>query len=388
MPRLPRVRARRARALAVAAPRALLEVEREGAASLDRARPVGADEALDVALVVPSFRRGSGGHHTIADLVRGLEARGHQCSLWIEDDEDRHAAETAEQTAALFTTFFGPVRAPRQVGFAAWQGADVALATGWQTVHRVLRLTGVAARAYLVQDHEPDFYGASAERMWAEQTYRLGLHCVAASPWLSTLLRERYGASASHFDLGVDHATYRPRGRPREEGVLAFYARATTPRRAVPLGLLALGELHRRRPATRILLFGDNAAVIAPFPHEHLGVLDRQRLAELYSRSTLGLVLSLTNPSLVPGEMLASGLPVVDLASPSMLACFGADGPIALAAPDPLALAGVLDRLLHDPAERARRSEAGVAFVAARTWSAAAGQLEAGLRTALSDSTA
>ena len=46
-------------------------------------------------------------------------------------------------------------------------------------------------------------------------------------------------------------------------------------------------------------------------------------------------MLSLTNPSLVPTEMLACGLPVVDLASAPMLATFGADGPIELAAPDP-----------------------------------------------------
>ena len=44
--------------------------------------------------------------------------------------------------------------------------------------------------------------------------------------------------------------------------------------------------------------------------------------------ATVGVVLSLTNPSLVGLEMMACGLPCVELASESMLATFGTDGPL------------------------------------------------------------
>ncbi len=194
------------------------------------------------------------------------------------------------------------------------------MATGWQTVHRVLRLPGARARAYLVQDHEPEFFGTSAERTWSEQTYGLGLHCICASPWLAALMRERYGASATAFDLGVDHDAYKPWSVHRRDDLVLLYARAVTPRRAVPLGLLALEELHRRRPGVELMLFGDSTPVAAPFPHRHLGVLDREGLAHAYNSATVGVVLSTTNPSLVPTEMLACGLPVVDLASDAMVA--------------------------------------------------------------------
>jgi glycosyltransferase involved in cell wall biosynthesis len=368
--------------LPVAAPAALLEVAREGIAPLE---PQAADPAgvLSVAVVVPSFRRGSGGHHTIADLVRGLEARGHRCSIWVDDIDHRHAREGAEEIAASFSAFFGTVAAPVRRAFAAWEGADVAVATGWQTVHRTLRLPNLSGRAYLVQDYEPDFYGASAERLWAEETYGLGLHCVAASPWLAALLRERHVATATHFDLGVDHAAYRPGSVTREEQFVAFYARAATPRRAVPLGLLALAELQRLRPEARIVLFGDNAPVEAPFPHEHLGVLNSHDLAALYARATVGVVLSLTNPSLVPTEMLACGLPCVDVASDSMVASFGDTGAIELAPLEPVGLAAAIARLLDDHELRRRRADAGLALVRDRTWSAAAAQVETGLRQAL-----
>src|SRR6476646_8852194 len=84
----------------VVRPSGLPEVLRDGAAPLSGTALRRADaDALRVAVVVPPFRRGSGGHATIANLVRGLEAAGHACSLWVLDDEGRHAGETPEQTA-------------------------------------------------------------------------------------------------------------------------------------------------------------------------------------------------------------------------------------------------------------------------------------------------
>jgi glycosyltransferase involved in cell wall biosynthesis len=91
----------------------------------------------------------------------------------------------------------------------------------------------------------------------------------------------------------------------------------------------------------------------------------------------------MTNPSLVPTEMLACGLPVVDIASEAMRATFGDDGPIALAPFDPIGLADTIERLLDDPADRMRRKADGIAYARGRTWERAAEQVEAGLRAAL-----
>ena len=368
-------------AVAVEAPLALLDILRNGPAPLTGAGParVGADR-LRVAMVIPPFRRGSGGHATIANLVRGLEARGHQVVLFLVDEQARHAADNVE---ALFKEFFGPMAASILRGFDTWRGADIVVATGWQTVPHVLQLADAGARAYLVQDHEPEFYATSAERLWAEWSYRQGLHCVCASPWLAEVVTDRYGASATAFDLGVDHATYKPLPTHRREDLVLFYARAVTARRAVPLGVLALVELHRRRPGVELAVFGEAGEVELPFPARQLGVLEPEALAHAYASATVGMCLSLTNPSLVPTEMMACGLPVVDVASDAMTATFGAGGPVTLAEPDPLALCDAIEGLLDDLAIRAMRSRDGAELVAGRTWAGAAEQVERALRAAL-----
>jgi glycosyltransferase involved in cell wall biosynthesis len=370
---------------------ALLELAREGPAPLSSQRAK-AGARLRIATIIPAFRRGSGGHRTIAHLLEALRARGHEVSVWLDDGEGRHASDSPALTKRTFREFFGAPQLELATEFTGWEGADVVLATGWQTVARALLLEGAACRAYLVQDHEPEFYGASAESLWAAQTYGYGLHCIAASPWLASVLSDRYGASATHFDLAVDHDTYRARAsdaaeeRSRDAGepaLVAFYARAVTPRRAVPLGLLALAELQRRRADVEIALYGEDRPLRAPFPHRNLGMLDGAGLAALYRKADVGMVLSLTNPSLVALEMMACGLPCVELASDSILAGFGAKGPLTLAGADPLALCAGIERLLDDPGQRAEASRRGIELMATRTWEKAAAQVEEGLYTAL-----
>jgi glycosyltransferase involved in cell wall biosynthesis len=364
-----------------AIPSALAELARSGPAPLLAERPDGI-APLRVAAVIPSFRRGSGGHNTTVRLLLELRELGHMVSVWIEDNEGRHARESAALTKRSFAEFFDAGALEVHTDLREWHGADVALATGWQTVARTLLLPGCAARAYLVQDHEPDFYPASAETLWAQDSYRQGLHCVAASPWLAELLRSRYGASAGHLDLAVDHDLYRPSG-DRSSDLVAFYARAVTPRRAVPLGLLALGELSRRRPDLGLVLYGEDRPLAVDFPHRNAGVLQGRRLAELYGEASVGMVLSLTNPSLVGLEMMACGLPCVELASEPMLASFGRDGPLQLAEPTPLALCDAIEALIDDPERREQASQAGLALMATRTWQQAGSQLQDGLRAAL-----
>ena len=357
-------------------------LSREGPTPLRPDAELARKERLRIAMLVPPFQRGSGGLTTILALVDALAERGHACSLWLEDPH-RRAPEPRRRVDERLRDYFGPVPAEVHSGFSAWAGADVVVATGWETVARALLLPGCGARAYLVQDYEPDFFPASAERRWAEESYRQGLPHVTAGPWLAQLLRERFGAVATHFDLGVDHDTYRPRPVARREDTVVFYGRRSTPRRAVPLGLLALAQLHRRRSDVRLVLFGEEHPIRTSFPYRHAGILSEPELAELYSEATVGVSLSLTNYSRVSQEMMACGLPCVELDTPSVRAALGEEDLVTLAPFDPLKLADVIDQLLEDRALRERRSEAARRMVAGRNWERAAGQFEQHLREAV-----
>jgi glycosyltransferase involved in cell wall biosynthesis len=357
---------------------------REGPAMLlDPVPGMAERERMRLAMVIPSFRRGSGGHNTLLQIFSRLEQRGHLCSLWLYDFTGQHNAEWPAVIRSDIREFFAPLEGPVYKGFSQWQGADVVMATGWQTVHPTLMLDQCRARAYVVNDHEPEFYAASTEREMAEDTYHHDLHCIAASPWLRDLLIDRYDASADAFQLGVDHSLYRPQPVARRRDTVIYYARHVTPRRAVPVGLMALSELHRRRPDLRIVLFGDEGRLESPFPYEHLGVLTPPQLATLYSEATVGLCLSLTNFSLMPKEMLACGLPCVELGGVSAESIFGTDGPLELAPLEPVRIADALECLLDDGEEWERRSQAGIEFVASHTWDHATDEVEAGLRHAL-----
>ena len=338
--------------------------------------------SLHVAMLLPAFRRGSGGHALLLQLLLELERMGHTCTIWHVDPLGIQPSPAPVIRGAI-REHFAPVRAPVFKDLGEWFGADVALATGWQTVYPALRLPDCRARVYVVNDHEPEFYATSAEARWAEESYRQGLYCVCGSPWLRDLMRSRYGASGSVFDYGVDHDVYVPRAVARRRDTVVFYARHTTPRRAVVLGVRALEELRRRRPDVRLVLFGDEGLLATTFDYEHVGIARPEQLSWLYSEATVGLSLSMTNFSLIPKEMMACGLPVVELAGASAESILGRDGPIELAAFDPFALADAMERLLDDDELRARRSREGVELASSTTWSRAARQLEDGVRAAL-----
>jgi hypothetical protein len=91
------------------------------------------------------------------------------------------------------------------------------------------------------------------------------------------------------------------------------------------------------------------------------------------------MALSFTNPSVVPPEMLACGLPCVDVDLATTRGAYPDGAPVTLAEPNPDALCAALERQL----DAGDRSAAASASVAHRTWARAAEAFEAGLHAAI-----
>jgi glycosyltransferase involved in cell wall biosynthesis len=332
---------------------------------------------LKLCWVLPAFYPGSGGHNTIFRLVRGLEKLGHECELVFTSHEGL-LPETPVQVRELVRRHFHPVEARCRL----WSGgqlpeADVHIATHWDTAYLVDRRRRSGAGAYLVQDWEPGFFPAGTGSELALETYQLGLFHVTAGPWLEARLREA-GRRALRFELAVDPEEYYPdpRAQAPKAGRIAVYLRPRTPRRGFELAALALAEVQRLRPGLEVAVYGcEPSELKLPFQANAVGVLGPSQLRELYCSSTAGLCCSLSNYSLVPQEMMACGLPLVEADVPSTRAVFE-DGKDALLGPP-------TPRLLGDPELQKTLREGGLRRVRGLTWERSVRQVEAALRAAV-----
>jgi GT2 family glycosyltransferase/glycosyltransferase involved in cell wall biosynthesis len=334
--------------------------------------------------VIPDFGIGSGGHMTIFRLIRWLEIFGHDCFVWIVSPRQHRTADAAlEDIIKHFQTIRAPV-AFADDGLAEATG-DGVIATGWQTVARVLNASGFRQRFYLVQDYEPSFHPVGSHALAAAWTYSQDLACICASPWLARLMSERHGRWVSQFWLAYDRTIYFPSPehadlaslggddtRPAEAPHIALYARRSSARRAVELAFLALEHLAAKGVAFHVDLFGDELTeTAAPFPCSSHGVLSPAGLAELYRRVQIGICFSATNYSLVPAEMMACGLPVVEVDGEATRAVFPEDV-VALTGPHPCAIADGIEALLRDPERRRRQADTALRWVNQFDWETSA----------------
>ena len=320
---------------------------------------------------------GSGGHTTLFRMIKHLVEFGHECHVYIIPMQDMYHY-SPDQLRQYVDQVFMVTRAH----FHVWTGqigdADATIATYWKTVAEFLTLPNTGRRYYFVQDFEPYFYPVGSEYILAENTYRQGLHCITIGPWLAKLMRERYQAEADAFDFAVDLDVYWFQPNPRDHLRVAFYARPSTPRRAYDLGIEALRIVKAQQPQVEIVLYGTNQlASPPPFNYTNLGICTPYELAALYSTCDVGLVLSLTNPSLVPFEMMACRCAVVDVRSERVEGVLDHGQNAMLADPTPEKLAEAILQLLWDKELRQQIVERAYQQTRMMSWRNSARQIEA-----------
>jgi glycosyltransferase involved in cell wall biosynthesis len=340
--------------------------------------PWRAGEPLRVAWVCVPPSEGSGGHTTMFRMVSALERAGHRCVVHLQDRHGWALAQHQRTIRRAWPWVQAEIRDLRD-GF---DDAHAIFATGWMTAYPILASPALGARCYLVQDYEPWFYPAGSESLLAQATYRFPFHAFTAGRWLAQMLREDYGMDADHFDFGLDASNYRldaASGAPARRAGICYYARPSTPRRAHELALLALELFAEAHPEVEIHLYGGVRARV-PFGATQHGVLGPAELGALYNRCVAGLVLSATNISLVPLEMLAAGCTPVVNDAPHIRAVL--DNPRVRYAPaTPFELAGALSALVEQPpAARQAAAERAAASVVSVSWDEAGQQFERALR--------
>jgi glycosyltransferase involved in cell wall biosynthesis len=267
---------------------------------------------LDINWLMPPPGKGSGGHMTLFRFIKFLEDSGHHNHIYLH--QPGNGGDIAP-VKAIMGDSFPPLKASMEwlPDGGDMRSADAVFATSWQTAYIVRDSKITAKRFYFVQDFEPMFYPIGSRSILAGNTYRFGFYGVTAGRWLATKLKRDYGMEADYFNFGSDMSVYSYSiGSPRKE--VMFYARPYTERRGFEVGILALDIFHRKHPEYKINMLGyDVSQYDIPFPYNNLKILEHDELNQLYNRCAAGLVMSLTNMSLLPLELLACGtIPVVN----------------------------------------------------------------------------
>lgn len=271
---------------------------------------------VDIAWIMSPPGDGSGGHQNLFRFIRFAEDAGHRSTIYLYSA--REAGVSIADTRAMIRSSAGYadvnadlVMYDPAVGIHA--GAQAIFATGWETAYPAYRDRSDARRFYFVQDFEPSFYALGSETILAENTYRFGFHAITAGRWLSHKLSTEYGMRADHFDFAADKTHYSVTNSERR-GEVFFYARPVTARRGFEFGVLALADFARLRPEVPINLAGwDVSNWDLPFEYRNHALLDVSQLNSLYNQCAAGLVMSLSNMSLLPLELMSSGVaPVVN----------------------------------------------------------------------------
>ncbi|MDU1573922.1 MAG: glycosyltransferase [Pantoea sp.] len=308
---------------------------------------------------IPSLIKGSGGHRTILQHAHFLESKGHSCTIYLEDEHG--IGSPSDKIFSLFNIRFENV-------INGWKNAcpsDVAIATVWYSAAFVASLPFPCKKAYFVQDYEAWFNPMGDAYLMAENSYQYGLTPITIGRWLKHTLKERFDVNGYHFEFGANLSIYKKNPSVIKEKAICFIYQPDKPRRCSKLGLEALGIVKHKIPDVNIYLYGSDVKDNVWFEHQNLGLINLSQCNDLYNKCAIGLCLSSSNPSRIPFEMMASGLPVVEMWRENNFYDLP-DSATLLAKQTPESLAEALIQLLNNAERREKMSKAGIEFMHAR----------------------
>ena len=315
---------------------------------------------MRAAWVLPSLIEGSGGHRTILQNVQYLIRKGYECDVYVEDKGE---VKNSEELRRQAETLFGKHDCRFILGFDIQGEYDIIFATAWFTAKVVRDCNSKAVKAYFIQDFEALFNPMGDGYILACNSYGYGLKPVTIGRWLSHKMQTEYHTPSRYFDFCADRRIYRPLPEAKKEHAICFVYQPDKPRRCSVLGIEALGIVKFLRPDVKIYLYGSNIKGNVWFEHENLGIIPLEKCNALYNKCEVGLCISSSNPSRIPFEMMAAGLPVVDLYMENNFYDMPNEG-VRLAHTTPESIAQALIEILDHPETAAEMSEAGKRYMA------------------------
>ncbi len=310
-----------------------------------------------VAWFVPALLKGSGGHRTIFQNINALIEAGYQCDVYIGDDPTVPPSKLVEQIGQ----FYGPSPANAFAGWEPTKEYDAVVATAFNTVKPVMK-TNCPKKLYFVQDYEPWFFSMGDLYIEAENSYKNDINVISIGKWLSAKMRKEFKLNATYFNFCADLNVYKKLDNVEKEHALCFIFQPQKPRRCDRIALKALQIVKEIDPSLKIYLYGSQKTTMNNIKVEQLGIIPIENCNELYNKCEVGLCMSASNPSRIPFEMMAAGLPVVELYRENNLYDFPNDSCL-LAEPNAEAVANAILTVLRDKKLQEKMSKAGMEYM-------------------------
>ena len=320
-----------------------------------------ADAKRKIAWFIPPLSKGSGGLNTIFRNAEALSSNGYTCDFYFPPSQGlvTNKADTLQQ----MRDWFGYTE-PGDIylfEIECQKDYDLIIATFWDTAYLVA-LQKCNHKAYFIQDWEPSFYPVSDAACEAEFSYQLGLSPITIGKWLANKLDSKGFGPSFYTDFGADLSIYKQLNITKEFAICAIY-QPDKPRRIPNTIIEALQIVKIYHPDLTIYLYGSQAIEVAGF--NHLGILSKPECNLLYNRCLLGISASTTNPSRIPFEMMAAGLPVLELAGDNTEYDLPKDA-VELANPNSISIAASINELLASPERLEQMRSAGPEFMSSR----------------------
>lgn len=321
---------------------------------------------IDIHWIISDFKKDMSEHANIFRMIGQLTVLGNRQTVWIQNCVNHQDPPAAKKCIQIGHRSFPDevvVRfLPEDVRSLS---GDAVIATDLWATFPARRCQNFKARFYLIQDFEPLFYPMGETYLLAKATYASDLMALCMGEWLYKTCIEHGMWARCWFPVPDFEYYFRnenTKGASRVPKV-AFYCQSSVPGRAASLGFSAFRELRRRETQFELVIFGEEPRerqVLGPLIDR--GALSPNQMGELYRECDIGVVFSTTNYSIVPLEMMACGLPVVEIDRECSRGAFP-DKTVTLAAPNPVDIAESIERLLKNDEVRKSQQESAYDFI-------------------------
>lgn len=314
-------------------------------------------KAKNIIFVTPVMMIHSGGLTSVLRIAKRLSENEFNVVFSCPTSDD---CEQMTRNANINLTDFN-------ARYITWENAlkneyDFVIATEDIMVYYARKLKGYLI--YFVQDYEPYFNPIGDRYFISKKSYELGEDIISLGNWnineikknckdnsiLGNLYSVEFPFEAKEYPLieryfdnyinkkDINIAVYVKREPKRLPGIIMSMIEH------------ASAELRKTGINLNVYYFGLHK-VEKPAVGKNLGRISKNEIQELYKKCDFGLVASMTNISLVPYEMIGSGLPVIEFQDGSYDSFLDSNTAILLKTFDYRELAQDINYYINNPLE-------------------------------------